>query len=149
MGGERAGEEEFLRDFGGNGVLAGNGEQTVEKLEDDAAIAEGLVGNEDVGQMSAWYVFSALGFYPVNPASGEYVIGTPTVDRAVLRLPGGRTFTVTARRKGGAEAVYVKSVRLNGQKLDGWTLKHADLMAGGTLEFDLGTRPKGKVLELR
>ena len=111
--------------------------------------SSGYAGNDDCGEMSAWYVFSALGFYPVNPASGEYVIGTPTVERAVLRLPGGRTFTVAARRKGGAEAVYVKSVRLNGQKLDGWTLKHADLMAGGTLEFDLGTRPKGKVLELR
>ena len=106
--------------------------------------SSGYAGNDDCGEMSAWYVFSALGFYPVNPASGEYVIGTPTVERAVLRLPGGRTFTVAARRKGGAEAVYVKSVRLNGQKLDGWTLKHADLMAGGTLEFDLGTRPKGR-----
>ena len=111
--------------------------------------SSGYAGNDDCGEMSVWYVFSALGFYPVNPASGEYVIGTPTVDRAVLRLADGKTFTVTAKRKGGAEAVYVKSVRLNGRKLDGWTLKHADLMAGGTLEFELSAKPKGKVLDLQ
>ena len=78
--------------------------------------------------MSAWYVFSALGFYPVNPASGEYVIGSPTVDHAEIMLPGGKKFTIVVKRKGGAGAAYVKSVKLNGHKLDGYVLKHADIM---------------------
>lgn len=99
--------------------------------------------------MSAWYVFSALGFYPVNPASGEYVIGSPTVDHAEIMLPGGKKFTIVVKRKGGAGAAYVKSVKLNGHKLDGYVLKHADIMKGGTLEFEMVTRPKGKVLGLR
>ena len=99
--------------------------------------------------MSAWYVFSALGFYPVNPASGEYVIGSPTVDHAEIMLPGGKKFAIVVKRKGGVGAVYVKSIRLNGRKLDGYVLKHADIMKGGTLEFELTARPKGKVLGLR
>ena len=94
-------------------------------------------------------IFSALGFYPVNPASGEYVIGSPTVDHAEIMLPGGKKFTIVVKRKGGAGAAYVKSVKLNGHKLDGYVLKHADIMKGGTLEFEMVARPKGKVLNLR
>lgn len=111
--------------------------------------SSGYAGNDDCGEMSAWYVFSALGFYPVNPASGEYVIGSPTVDHAEIMLPGGKKFTIVVKRKGGAGAAYVKSVKLNGHKLDGYVLKHADIMKGGTLEFEMVTRPKGKVLGLR
>lgn len=111
--------------------------------------SSGYAGNDDCGEMSAWYVFSALGFYPVNPASGEYVIGSPTVDHAEIMLPGGKKFTIVVKRKGGAGAVYVKSVKLNGHKLDGYVLKHADIMKGGTLEFEMVARPKGKVLDLR
>ena len=111
--------------------------------------SSGYAGNDDCGEMSAWYVFSALGFYPVNPASGEYVIGSPTVDHAEIMLPGGKKFTIVVKRKGGAGAAYVKSVKLNGHKLDGYVLKHADIMKGGTLEFEMVARPKGKVLNLR
>ena len=104
--------------------------------------SSGYAGNDDCGEMSAWYVFSALGFYPVNPASGEYVIGSPTVDHAEIMLPGGKKFTIVVKRKGGAGAAYVKSVKLNGHKLDGYVLKHADIMKGGTLEFEMVTRPE-------
>ena len=71
------------------------------------------------------------------------------MDHAEIMLPGGKKFTIVVKRKGGAGAVYVKSVKLNGHKLDGYVLKHADIMKGGTLEFEMVARPKGKVLDLR
>ncbi len=106
--------------------------------------SSGYAGNDDCGEMSAWYVFSALGFYPVNPASGEYVIGSPTVDHAEIMLPGGKKFTIVVERKGGAGAVYVKSVKLNGHKLDGYVLKHADIMKGARWSLRWWPGPKGK-----
>lgn len=110
--------------------------------------SSGYAGNDDCGEMSVWYVFSALGFYPVNPASGEYVLGTPTVDDAVISLPGGKQFRVTAKRK-TAGAFYVESVKLNGRKLTNCTISHQDIMSGGTLEFVLTAKPKGKILPLK
>ncbi len=86
--------------------------------------------------MSAWYVMSALGFYPFDPCGGDYVIGAPQVPGATIRLPGGKVFTM--RAKGFSRgSKYVKSVRLNGKPLDGFVLRHSDVMAGGTLEFEM------------
>lgn len=97
---------------------------------------DGLCGNDDCGQMSAWYVFSALGFYPVDPASGEYVLGAPQLPHAVLRLPNGNVFTVRASGLSPANR-YVRSVALNGKPLDGFILKRTDVLAGGELVFEM------------
>ena len=98
--------------------------------------SSGYAGNDDCGEMSAWYVFSALGFYPVNPASGEYSLGTPLFDSCTLHLPGGRTFTITASRK-STDRHLVKSVQLNGKRIDGHTVTYADIMNGGHLHFNM------------
>ena len=98
--------------------------------------ASGYAGNDDCGEMSAWYVFSALGFYPVNPASGEYSLGTPLFDSCSLHLPSGRTFTITASRK-STDRHLVKSVQLNGKRVDGHTVTYADIMNGGHLHFNM------------
>lgn len=98
--------------------------------------SSGYAGNDDCGEMSAWYVFSALGFYPVNPASGEYSLGTPLFDSCTLHLPGGRTFTITASRK-STDRHLVKSVQLNGKRVDGHTVTYADIMNGGHLHFNM------------
>ena len=100
---------------------------------------DGLCGNDDCGQMSAWYVFSALGFYPFNPCGGEYVLGAPQIPRAELKLPGGRCFTVVAKGL-SRTGKYVKSVSLNGKPLDGFILRHADIMHGGELVFEMSAR---------
>ncbi len=104
----------------------------------------GSPGNNDVGQMSAWYIFSALGFYPVNPAQGVYVIGSPAVDKATIHLDpkiyGGRTFTVIAQNN-SPENVYIQSATLNGQPLTKSYITHQQLTAGGTLRFVMGPNP--------
>ncbi|WEK36069.1 MAG: GH92 family glycosyl hydrolase [Candidatus Pseudobacter hemicellulosilyticus] len=105
--------------------------------------SSGYAGNEDCGEMSAWYVFSALGFYPVNPANGVYDIGSPLVKQAVLQLPGGKTFTVKVNRKNGQD-LYIQSVRLNGKIYTLNTITHADLLKGGVLEFSMGAQPAAK-----
>ncbi|MBR2941144.1 MAG: glycoside hydrolase family 92 protein, partial [Kiritimatiellae bacterium] len=100
---------------------------------------DGLCGNDDCGQMSAWYLFSAMGFYPFNPCGGDYVLGAPQVPEVVLEV-GKRTpvrFVITARNL-SKENKYVKSVTLNGKPLAGFILKHADILAGGTLVFEMG-----------
>ena len=97
---------------------------------------DGLCGNDDCGQMSAWYLFSAMGFYPFNPCGGEYVLGAPQLPEVTLNLPGGRRFTVLAKNL-SAKNKYVKSVKLNGKRLDGFKITHAQIMAGGTLEFEM------------
>lgn len=97
---------------------------------------DGLCGNDDCGQMSAWYLFSAMGFYPLNPASGEYVLGSPQFPRVTVKLPGSRVFTVIA--EGISEsAKYVKSVSLNGIKLSGHVIRHEDILKGGELVFEM------------
>lgn len=101
---------------------------------------EGLCGNDDCGQLSAWYVLSALGFYPVNPAEGSYVLGTPHLERAEIDVGGGRVFTVEA--KGLSESnLYVQSVELNGKPLERCWFRHEDLAAGGSLRFTMGPEP--------
>ena len=102
---------------------------------------DGLAGNEDAGQMSAWYMFSALGFYPVNPVSGEYVLGSPQVNSAQIQLSNNTIFTVIANNQ-SAKNIYVDSVYLNGNKHEHFTIKHQDIMAGGTLIFNMTSEPK-------
>jgi predicted alpha-1,2-mannosidase len=104
----------------------------------------GLCGNEDVGQMSAWYILSAVGFHPVSPVDGVYVIGSPLFDEATLQLDpryyrGGK-FTVRARNN-SPQNFYVQSATLNGQPLSRAWLKHAEVAAGGTLELVMGPQP--------
>ena len=104
-------------------------------------LPDGLCGNDDCGQMSAWYLFSAMGFYPVDPVSGEYVIGAPQIPEISLSLPGGKTFTTKAQNLSDA-AKYVESVSLNGKPLEGFTIRHEDIVAGGVLEFTMRDKPK-------
>lgn len=103
--------------------------------------SSGYAGNDDCGEMSAWYVFGALGFYPVNPVSGEYVIGTPMLEEAVIQLPGRKTFTVKAPRKEDNE-VYICSMKLNGEKYTKNYITHQDIMKGGILEFVMTASPE-------
>ncbi|WP_454830835.1 GH92 family glycosyl hydrolase [Pseudoxanthomonas wuyuanensis] len=101
---------------------------------------DGLSGNEDCGQMSAWYVLTALGFYPVDPVSGNYVLGSPLFRRADLDVGGGRTLRIVTRRN-SARNIYVQRVRWNGKPYTRNWIRHADLAAGGTLEFEMGPEP--------
>ena len=101
---------------------------------------DGLSGNEDVGQMSAWYVISTLGLYQVEPAGGKYVFGSPLFDEATVQLPEGKTFTVKALDN-SPENVYVQSVRWNGKPYTKSYLYYKDIMGGGTLEFTMGPNP--------
>ncbi len=100
----------------------------------------GLVGNDDLGQMSAWYVFSAMGFYPVTPASNEYAIGRPFVAKASIHLPGGKTFTVVADQLDAAHP-YVGKVTLDGKPLERTYLRHEEIVAGGELRFTMQAEP--------
>ncbi len=100
----------------------------------------GLAGNEDCGQMSAWYVFSAMGFYPVNPVGGVYVLGSPLFEEVTLDLGEGRRFSV--RADGVSERNrYVQSVRLNGEPYEKTYILHDDVVAGGTLVLEMGPEP--------
>lgn len=100
---------------------------------------DGLGGNDDTGQMSAWYIFSSLGFYPVAPGSDEYALGSPLVKEAVLKLENGRSFTITAKNQ-SAKNVYVQKMELKGKPYRGVTIKHSDIMNGGTLVFYMGSK---------
>ena len=101
---------------------------------------DGLAGNDDLGQMSAWYVFTALGFYPVAPGSNEYIIGRPFLPRATLDLPNGKRFTIVADGLDDAHP-YIGAATLNGQPLDHAFLRHGELMAGGELRFTMQAEP--------
>ncbi|SHE67016.1 alpha-1,2-mannosidase, putative [Mariniphaga anaerophila] len=101
---------------------------------------EGLCGNDDAGQMSAWYVFSALGFYPVTPGSAEYALGSPLVKHATIHLENGKTLEIVARNQ-TAENKYVKSVSLNGKVIEGNNLQHNDIVNGGTIVFEMAEQP--------
>ena len=120
-------------------ALAGRPDKTAETVrkicsELYGASPDGLCGNDDCGQMSAWYLFSAMGFYPVNPNGLEYVVGAPQIGRAEISLPGGKKFTVVAHGL-SEENKYVSAVSLNGKPLKGGVISHADILAGGKLEF--------------
>ncbi|MFT5284145.1 MAG: putative alpha-1,2-mannosidase [Planctomycetota bacterium] len=101
---------------------------------------DGLSGNEDCGQMSAWYVLSALGFYPVCPGSNEYVIGTPLFDRATINFEDGKRFVLEAERDKPGD-FYIQSTALNGEPHADGFLRHADLVSGGEFKFELGSEP--------
>jgi len=103
--------------------------------------ADGLGGNDDCGQMSAWYMFSSLGFYPVAPGSDVYALGSPSVNQAVLNLENGKTFTVETIKQSDKN-VYVEKVLLNGKVLSTPFIKHADLMNGGKITFYMSSKPK-------
>ena len=96
---------------------------------------DGLCGNEDAGQMSAWYIFSALGFYPVEPAAGKYQFGTPRYERAEIAVPGG-VFVIKAPGV-SQQKRHIKSVKLNGKQLTDNFISHSDIMSGGILEFEM------------
>ena len=101
---------------------------------------DGLCGNDDCGQMSAWYIFSAMGFYPFNPCGGEYILGAPQIACAKLRVEGGE-FRVVARHL-SKENKYVKSVTLNGMPVTDWKIRHTDIMSGGELVFEMHSGDK-------
>jgi predicted alpha-1,2-mannosidase len=102
---------------------------------------DGLCGNDDCGQMSAWYIFSSIGFYPVCPGSNEYVIGSPSVDKATLNLENGKQFIVKATNL-NEKNIYIQRILLNGKPLSGYILKHEDIMNGGMLELVMGAKAK-------
>ena len=101
---------------------------------------DGLCGNEDCGQMSAWYVFSAMGFYPVCPGSSQYAIGSPGAEKVVLHFENGKSFTVTAKNN-DKQNVYIQSAKLNGSNYTKCYIDFADLMQGGELELTMGNQP--------
>ena len=103
--------------------------------------ADGLGGNDDCGQMSAWYMFSAMGFYPVAPGSDAYSLGSPLVSNAVINLENGKTFTVEALKQSDKN-VYVEKVLLNGKEITNHQIKHADITNGGKLTFYMSAKPK-------
>jgi len=101
---------------------------------------DGLCGNEDVGQMSAWYVLSALGFYQVNPANGIYVIGSPVIDDATLQVGAGKTFRVVAKNNSAANK-YVQRIILNGKEYTKSYIHYKDIVRGGTMTIERGSKP--------
>jgi predicted alpha-1,2-mannosidase len=117
-------------------------QETVRKLAvaEYANLPAGLDGDDDCGQMSAWYLFTAFGFYPVTPASGEYMIGSPSFSRMSLRLANGRQFTVIAENNSD-ENRYIQSATLNGRTLDVPMISYEDIMSGSTLRLTMGKTP--------
>ncbi|WP_263367189.1 GH92 family glycosyl hydrolase [Edaphobacter bradus] len=103
-------------------------------------LPSGIDGDDDCGQMSAWYLFTAFGFYPVNPASGEYMIGSPLFSRMSMRLANGKLFTVVAKNNSAAN-MYIQSARLNGKPLAKPVIRYEQIMQGATLEFTMGPAP--------
>ena len=122
-------------------TLAGRPERTQELIREifDTQYKnkpDGLCGNDDCGQMSAWYMFSAMGFYPVDPVSGDYVFGAPQLPKIVLHLADGKTFTVIAENL-SKEHKYVDSITLNGEPYTKNTISHEDILKGGTLVYKM------------
>lgn len=116
-------------------------ERVLSLLEEQySANPDGLAGNEDCGQMSAWYVISALGFYAVDPASGNYVFGAPLFDRVTMDMGAGRHLLVEAKRKSPTDK-YIQSVTLNGKPYNKLWFNHSALVKGGTLVFEMGAEP--------
>jgi len=101
---------------------------------------DGLCGNDDCGQMSAWYIFSAMGFYPVNPCGGEYIIGAPQIEKVSISLPDNKVFEVQANNL-SKENKYVESVSFNGKEITDFRIHHKDIMKGGTLIFKMTDKP--------
>lgn len=113
------------------------------------ATAAGLSGNEDLGQMSAWYVFSALGFYPLNPASDEYVVGSPFFEKVSIRLPtgaatggvGGNEHAIVIKARGAPMKPFVAAMRVDGKLVKRPVLKHEDIVTASVIEFEMSEEP--------
>lgn len=103
----------------------------------------GLSGNEDCGQMSAWYVFSSMGLYPMNPASGEYEIGSPIFEKSTINLPGKKTFVIEAENVSDKN-FYIQSATLNGVPFNQTAISHKQIVKGGVLHFVMGSEPNKK-----
>jgi len=101
---------------------------------------EGISGNEDMGQMSAWYVVSALGFYPVNPTDGNFIIGTPMFEKSTIKVGNDKTFVISAENVSD-DNFYIQSAKLNGKPLYKNYITYKEIMNGGTLEFVMGDKP--------
>ena len=126
-------------------TLAGHPEKAAERIREIATrlyapTLGGLCGNDDCGQLSVWYVFAGLGFYPVNPCGGEFVLGAPQLKKIKLSVGGGRTFTVTAKGL-SARNKYVRRVMLNGKEYLSPIIRYADIMRGGELTFEMTDSP--------
>lgn len=126
-------------------TCAGRPSKTAEKVREILTTMyhdspSGLCGNEDCGQMSAWYVFSALGFYPVSPAGGRYTLGSPLVESATIRLEGEKTFQIQVRNN-SPKHIYIASAELNEKPLDGYFLTHEQILAGGKLVLTMSATP--------
>ena len=104
---------------------------------------DGLSGNDDCGQMSAWYIFSSMGFYPVCPGSDQYVIGSPLVKEAEIKLENGKTFTVKAENYADKN-MYIRSIKLNGAPYHKSYITHSDIVNGGELVFEMSNKPNKK-----
>ena len=100
----------------------------------------GLCGNDDCGQMSAWYIFSALGFYPVAPGSNQYVIGSPGVNEAIINLENGKTFKIISENL-SKKNIYIKEIELNGKNINRSFITHEEIINGGELKFIMSDRP--------
>ncbi|HHT03628.1 MAG TPA: glycoside hydrolase family 92 protein [Bacteroidales bacterium] len=103
---------------------------------------DGICGNDDCGQMSAWYIMSSLGFYPVCPGSNQYVIGSPLFDKATIHLENGKTFTINSKQ--GKNTAYIKSIKLNGKKYKNTFLDYFDIMNGGSIDIEMDSKPNSK-----
>jgi predicted alpha-1,2-mannosidase len=119
--------------------------KTQEKIRDVltklySATPDGYCGDEDNGQTSAWYVFCSLGFYPVTPATDEYIIGSSLFDKATLHLENGNTFVIQATNN-SEENFYIQSAELNGENYTHNYLKYESIQNGGTLTFDMSDKP--------
>lgn len=105
--------------------------------------ADGLGGNDDFGQMSAWYIFSSLGFYPVAPGSEDYALGSPLVKNAIFNLENGKTFEVETVNQSDKNVI-VSKVLLNGKQIYQPFLKHSDVISGGKITFYMSNKPNKK-----
>ena len=101
---------------------------------------DGLCGNEDCGQMSAWYILSSMGFYPVNPAGSSFVFGSPLFDEVTINLPEKKQFTVVAKNNSEKNS-YIQSAKLNGEPYTHSFITYNDIMQGGKLELKMGDQP--------
>ena len=137
-------------------VYAGQHWKTAEKVRQVmqqlyTAHPEGLAGNEDCGAMSSWYVMSAMGFYPVSPASGVYVLGSPILKAYTINLPDQKKFEVTTINNSYTN-MYIQSIILNGKPYSKSYIKHADIVAGGKMVITMGSKPNysfGKAMKDR
>jgi len=129
----------YMYNYVGQGWKA---QELVHQIRKEMFTAEknGICGNDDCGQMSAWYVFSSMGFYPVNPAEGIYVLGTPLFAKTQLSLPQGKEFTILAPEVSDKN-IYIQKVELNGKVLDRSYIFHKEVINGGELKFVMGPKP--------